>query len=143
MASDPLSPTGLAPVPHILSYCFFGHPVNARAGRCSVKAKQGSKSAWRGTGRIVALAVLSLVALMMVLTLFSLVLRYGGPRVRDKIRLLNKRVLNPALTAVGLMLAAAMVAAITLPNKAEHPGLMTERAGPVMNSNQFRSSERI
>jgi len=46
------------------------------------------------------------------------------------------------LTAVGLMLAAAMVAAITLPNKAEHPGLMTERAGPVMNSNQLRSSER-
>jgi SAM-dependent methyltransferase len=28
------------------------------------------------------------------------------------------------------------------PNKAEHPGLMTERAGPVMNSNQLRSSER-
>jgi hypothetical protein len=46
------------------------------------------------------------------------------------------------LTAVGLMLAAAMVAASTLPNKAEHPGLMTERAGPVMNSNQLRSSER-
>jgi deazaflavin-dependent oxidoreductase (nitroreductase family) len=60
-----------------------------------VKAKQDSKSAWRGTRRIVALAVLPLVALMMVLTLFSLVLRYGGPRVRDKIRLLNKRVLNP------------------------------------------------
>ena len=30
-----------------------------------------------------------------------------------------------------------------VPNKAEHPGVMTERAGPVMNSNQFRSSERI
>ena len=29
-----------------------------------------------------------------------------------------------------------------IPNKAEHPGLMTERAGPVMNSNQLRSSER-
>src|SRR5215218_6288209 len=29
------------------------------------------------------------------------------------------------------------------PNKAEHPGLMTERAGPVMNSNQLRFSERI
>src|SRR5215216_1084130 len=34
---------------------------------------------------------------MMALILFSLVLRYGGPRVRDKIRLLNKRVLNPAM----------------------------------------------
>ena len=45
------------------------------------------------------------------------------------------------LTAVGLMLAA-MVAVITLPNKAEHPELMTERAGSVMNSNQLRSSER-
>jgi predicted nucleic acid-binding Zn ribbon protein len=95
LASDPLSPTGLALVPHILSYCVFGRPVNARAGRCSVKAKQDSKSAWRRTRRIVALAVLPLVALMMVLTLLSLVLRYGGPRVRDKIRLLNKRVLNP------------------------------------------------
>jgi deazaflavin-dependent oxidoreductase (nitroreductase family) len=62
-----------------------------------VKAKQDSESAWRGTGRIVALAVLPLVALMMVRTLFSLVLRYGGPRVRDRIRLLNKRVLNPAM----------------------------------------------
>jgi hypothetical protein len=62
-----------------------------------VKAKQDSKSAWRGTGRIVALAVAPLVALMMVLTLVSLVLRYGGPRVRDEIRLLNKRVLNPAM----------------------------------------------
>jgi SAM-dependent methyltransferase len=29
-----------------------------------------------------------------------------------------------------------------VPNKAEHPGLMTERAGPVMNSSQLRSSER-
>ncbi|HEU4847194.1 MAG TPA: hypothetical protein VFT03_03275, partial [Rubrobacteraceae bacterium] len=27
------------------------------------------------------------------------------------------------------------------PNKAEHPGFMTERAGPVMSSNQLRSSE--
>ena len=62
-----------------------------------MKAKQDSKAVWRGTRRVVALAVLSLVALMMVLTLFSLVLRYGGPRVRDKIRLLNKRVLNPAM----------------------------------------------
>ena len=60
-----------------------------------MKAKQDSKSAWRGTRRIVALVVLPLVALMMVLTLFSLVLRYGGPRMRDKIRLLNKRLLNP------------------------------------------------
>jgi deazaflavin-dependent oxidoreductase (nitroreductase family) len=62
-----------------------------------VKAKQDSKSAWRGIRCIVALAVLSLVALMMVLTLVSLVLRYGGSRVRDKIRLLNKRLLNPAM----------------------------------------------
>jgi SAM-dependent methyltransferase len=28
------------------------------------------------------------------------------------------------------------------PNKVEHPGLMTQRAGPVMSSNQLRSSER-
>ena len=62
-----------------------------------MKAKQDSKSVWRGIGRIVALAVLPLVALMMVLTLFSLALRYGGPRVRDKIRVLNKRLLNPAM----------------------------------------------
>jgi deazaflavin-dependent oxidoreductase (nitroreductase family) len=62
-----------------------------------VKAKQDSKSAWRGIRCIVALAVLSLVALMVVITLVSLVLRYGGSRVRDKIRLLNKRVLNPAM----------------------------------------------
>jgi hypothetical protein len=48
-----------------------------------VKAKQDSKSAWRGIRCIVALAVLPLVALMMVLTLFSLVLRYGGSRVRE------------------------------------------------------------
>ena len=27
-------------------------------------------------------------------------------------------------------------------NKSEHPGLMTERPGPVTNSNQLRSSER-
>jgi deazaflavin-dependent oxidoreductase (nitroreductase family) len=62
-----------------------------------VKAKQDCKAAWRGIGRIVALALLPLVALMMVITLFSLVLRYGGPWVRDKIRLLNKRILNPAM----------------------------------------------
>ena len=62
-----------------------------------MKAKQDSKSACRGIRRIVTLAVLPLVALMMVLTLFSMVLRYGGPRVRDKIRVLNKRVLNPAM----------------------------------------------
>ena len=62
-----------------------------------MKARQGSKSAWRGIRRIVALAVPPLVALMMVLTLFSLVLRYGGLRVRDKIRLLNKRLLNPPM----------------------------------------------
>jgi SAM-dependent methyltransferase len=36
----------------------------------------------------------------------------------------------------------AEVVGIDVPNKAEHPGLMTERAGPVMNSNQLRSSER-
>jgi deazaflavin-dependent oxidoreductase (nitroreductase family) len=65
--------------------------------RFAVKAKKGNKPAWRGIRRIVALVVLPLVALMMVLTLFSLVLRYGGPRVRDKIRILNKRVLNPAM----------------------------------------------
>jgi deazaflavin-dependent oxidoreductase (nitroreductase family) len=34
---------------------------------------------------------------MTVFTLFSLVLRYGGARVRDGIRILNKRVLNPAM----------------------------------------------
>ncbi|MDF2704265.1 MAG: hypothetical protein K0S10_3211, partial [Rubrobacteraceae bacterium] len=62
-----------------------------------MKAKQDSKSALGGIGRIVALAVLPLVALMTVLTLFFLVLRYGGTRVRDKIRLLNKRLLNPAM----------------------------------------------
>jgi deazaflavin-dependent oxidoreductase (nitroreductase family) len=62
-----------------------------------VKAKKASKSAWRWAGRIVALAVLPLVALMTALTLFSLVLRHGGPRVRDEIRVLNKRVLNPAM----------------------------------------------
>ena len=62
-----------------------------------MKAKKESKSAWRGIRRIVALAVLPLVALMTVLTLFSLVLRYGGPRVRNKIRVLNKRFLNPAM----------------------------------------------
>jgi paraquat-inducible protein B len=62
-----------------------------------VKAKKASKSARRWARRIVALAVLPLVALMMALTLFSLVLRDGGPRVRDKIRILNKRVLNPAM----------------------------------------------
>src|SRR5215212_11491963 len=32
LASDPQSPTGLALVPHILSYGVFGRPVNARAG---------------------------------------------------------------------------------------------------------------
>jgi len=62
-----------------------------------VKVKQESKAAWRGIGHIAALAVLPLVALMIVITLFSLVLRYGGPWVRDKIRVLNKRVLNPAM----------------------------------------------
>lgn len=62
-----------------------------------MKAKKGNKLAWRGIRRIVALAVLPLVALMTVLTLFSLVLRYAGPRMRDKIRVLNKRVLNPAM----------------------------------------------
>ena len=41
--------------------------------------------------------MLPLVALMTALTLFSLVLRHGGPRVRDEIRVLNKRVLNPAM----------------------------------------------
>jgi deazaflavin-dependent oxidoreductase (nitroreductase family) len=69
----------------------------ARAGRFSVKAKKESRSAWRGVGRIVVLAVLSLVALMTMLTLFSLVLRHGGAWVRDGIRVLNKRVLNPAM----------------------------------------------
>ena len=68
-----------------------------RAVRFAVKAKKGNKPAWRGIRRIVALVVLPLVALMMVLTLFSLALRYGGPQVRDKIRILNKRVLNPAM----------------------------------------------
>lgn len=62
-----------------------------------MKAKKASKSAWRWAGRIFALAVLPLVALMTALTLFSLVLRYGGPRVRDEIRVLNKHVLNPAM----------------------------------------------
>ena len=41
-------------------------------------------------------------------------------------------------------LPAALVGTFKeVPNKAEHPGLMTERAGPVMNSNQLRFSERI
>jgi deazaflavin-dependent oxidoreductase (nitroreductase family) len=62
-----------------------------------VKVNKESKSAWRGVGRVVVLAVLPLVALMTVLTLFSLVLRHGGSRVRDEIRILNKRVLNPAM----------------------------------------------
>ena len=62
-----------------------------------MRAKKGSKSAWRVVGRIVALAVLPLLTLMTVFTLFSLVLRYGGARVRDGIRILNKRVLNPAM----------------------------------------------
>jgi hypothetical protein len=34
---------------------------------------------------------------MAALALFSVVLRHGGPRARDKVRLLNKRVLNPAM----------------------------------------------
>jgi deazaflavin-dependent oxidoreductase (nitroreductase family) len=62
-----------------------------------VKAKTVSKSVWRRIMRIVALALLPLVALMMAVTLFSLALRYGGSRVRDKIRVLNKRLLNPAM----------------------------------------------
>jgi deazaflavin-dependent oxidoreductase (nitroreductase family) len=71
--------------------------VAAREGRFAVKAKTVSKSVWRRIMRIVALALLPLVALMMALTLFSVALRYGEPRVRDKIRLLNKHVLNPAM----------------------------------------------
>jgi hypothetical protein len=31
LVADPVSPTGLALVPHILSYSVFGRPVNARA----------------------------------------------------------------------------------------------------------------
>ena len=38
-----------------------------------------------------------LVAPMAALALFSWVLRHGGPRAREKIRLLNRRVLNPAM----------------------------------------------
>ncbi|HEX2729935.1 MAG TPA: alpha/beta fold hydrolase [Rubrobacteraceae bacterium] len=62
-----------------------------------MKAKKESMFAWRGVGRIVALAVLPLVALITALTLFSMVLRHGGPRVRDGVRVFNKRVLNPAM----------------------------------------------
>jgi len=62
-----------------------------------VRAKRDRRSAWSRIGRLVACALLPLVAPMAVLGLFSVVLRYGGPRGRDKIRLLNKRVLNPAM----------------------------------------------
>jgi deazaflavin-dependent oxidoreductase (nitroreductase family) len=46
---------------------------------------------------VVALAVPPLVVLVAVLTLFSVALRHGGPRVRDAVRVFNKRVLNPAM----------------------------------------------
>ena len=62
-----------------------------------MKAKRVMKSAWRRIGRPVAFALLALVVPMAVLALFSLVLRFGGPRVRGKVRLLNKLVLNPAM----------------------------------------------
>ena len=62
-----------------------------------MKTKKESVSVWRWCGRIVALTVLPLVALMTVLTLFSRVLRRGGSQVRDVIRVFNKRVLNPAM----------------------------------------------
>jgi deazaflavin-dependent oxidoreductase (nitroreductase family) len=62
-----------------------------------VKAKRDRRSAWRRIGRPIALAFVLLVAPMAALGLFSAVLRHGGPRARDKIRLLNKRVLNPAM----------------------------------------------
>ena len=62
-----------------------------------MKANRGSKPSWRMAGRAAALAALPLVALTAALTLFSLVLRHGGPRVRDEVRIFNKRVLNPAM----------------------------------------------
>jgi deazaflavin-dependent oxidoreductase (nitroreductase family) len=62
-----------------------------------MKTKKERVSVWRWCGRIVALTVLPLVALMTVLTLFSRVLRRGGSQVRDVIRVFNKRVLNPAM----------------------------------------------
>jgi deazaflavin-dependent oxidoreductase (nitroreductase family) len=58
---------------------------------------RSERSAWGRIGRLVTFVLLPLVAPMVVIVLFTLVLRYGGPRVRDKIRLLNKRILNPAL----------------------------------------------
>ena len=65
-----------------------------------MKAKpygSSKRSAWGRIGRLVTFVLLALVAPMAVIALFILVLRYGGPRVRAKIRILNKRILNPAL----------------------------------------------
>jgi deazaflavin-dependent oxidoreductase (nitroreductase family) len=62
-----------------------------------VKAKKESVFTWGGVGRTVAVTVLPLVLLMAVLSVFSLVLRHGGPRVRNEVRIFNKRVLNPAM----------------------------------------------
>ena len=65
-----------------------------------MKAKpygSSGRPAWGRIGRLVTFVLLALVAPMAVIALFVLVLRYGGPRVRGKIRLLNKRILNPAL----------------------------------------------
>jgi deazaflavin-dependent oxidoreductase (nitroreductase family) len=46
---------------------------------------------------VFSVVVLPLVVLATVLALFSLALRYGGPRVRDGVRDFNRRVLNPAM----------------------------------------------
>ena len=62
-----------------------------------MKTTRVNKPAWRWAWRVVATAVLPLVALMAALTLFSLVVRHGGPRVRNEVRVFNKRVLNPAM----------------------------------------------
>ncbi len=62
-----------------------------------MRVKRDRGSEWRRIGRLVAFASLPVVALMAALALFSVVLRHGGPRARDKVRLLNKRVLNPAM----------------------------------------------
>ena len=58
---------------------------------------RSERSAWGRIRRLVTFVLLALVAPMAVIALFILVLHYGGPRVRGKIRLLNKRILNPAL----------------------------------------------